>query len=236
MATQPAKVRQPFLKYDSIIIGPSAKDLDAGFFNDWPAFSRSSTIKWFVDRSSSVPNWASSSNTDRSDWAFEIHQAGIEFMSPAANTLVNTNATDNWMPEMFSTKLVEQMCFEFQVADTDMVLKIPGVHAPAGVGASGLIYDGSTTANVHPATNGVPTISNSWKFPDPLKVSMRSMMTVQSRMEEPLNTTFSNITGPGNKFVPNGAAAGGFTFTPCWYVIRVWLRGARFIDNVGARG
>lgn len=233
MAT--TKVKQPYLKYDSIVIGPNAKSMDSGFFNDWVTFARSSTLRWFTDRSSSVPNWASSSNTDRTDWAFEAHQAGIEFWAPKVVRNQNTEVTDIWMPETFTVDLPTMMSFDFKLADTDVVLKLPGVHAPAGVGSSGLFYDNSPSPTVIPAINGVPMIANSWKFPDPLKISMRTTITVESRVEEPLTGLLTNAAGPGFKVYPVNMAGASYDL-PNFYVIRVWLRGARYIDNIGARG
>lgn len=229
------KVKQPYLKYDSIVVASGAKDLDTGWFNDWPSFARASTLRWFTNRNSNIPQWASSQTSDRSDWAMEVHQAGIEFWAPTVNRAVNANVTDNFMPEIWSVNMPQQMAFEWQVAGTDFVLLVPGVHAPGAVGPGGIVYDSSPAGVVFPPPNGVPVITNSWKFPDPLKIAMRSTMEVQSRIEEPLNGMLVNMTGPGGKIYPTGPAGGVYTLAN-YYVIRVWLRGARYIDDISARG
>lgn len=236
MADGNNKVRQPYLKYDSVLIGPQAKDLDTGYYNDWTSLARSGTLRWFTDRTGGVPNWASSQQTDRSDWAFEVYQAGIEFYAPSVNALFNSNVTDLYMPEIFTTQLAQQMDFEWKIADVDYVLKVPGVHAPAGVGPSGIVYDSSPAGVVMGANNGEPIVSNSWKFPDPLRISTRTTISVESRIEQPLNQLFSGISGPGFKSYPNGDPAGTSIRMPNYYWIRVWLRGARYIENIGARG
>lgn len=230
-----SKVKQPYLKYDSLVVGPGAKDLDTGYFNDWATFARASTLRWFVNRNSAVPDWASSQTSDRSDWAFEAHQGGIEYWAPTVNRATNVNVTDSFMPEIWTMDLPRQMSFEWKIADTDFVLKVPGVHAPGAVGPSGIVYDQSTAQIIAPPTNGLPIITNSWKFPDPLKISMRSTMEVQSRIEEPLNAMLAAMTGPGVKLYPTGPAGNNYSL-PCYYVIRVWMRGARYIDDVSARG
>lgn len=230
------KVKQPYLKYDSIIIGPGAKQLDPGYFEDWLTFGRATSLKWFTDRASAVPNWATSTNTDRSDWPLEVHQGGVEFYAPYVDRQVNINITDNFMPQIFTTKLPVEMEFNFQIADTDLVLKLPGVHAPAGVGPFGIVYDASPAGIIAPAINGEPLINNSWKFPDPMRISTRTTITVSSRVEDPLIGLFTGgLTGPGFKAYPINPA-GQIYNLPNWYVIRVWLRGARFIENIAARG
>ncbi len=230
-----SKVKQPYLKYDSLIVAQGAKEIDQGFYNDWATLSRASTLRWFTDRASGIPNWCTSQLSDRSDWAFEVHQAGIEYWAPTVNSARNANPTDNQMPEIWSVNMPQQMAFEWKLADTDFVLKVPGVHAPGAVGPHGIQFDQSPSGIIFPPPNGTPVITNSWKFPDPLKISMRSTMEVQSRIEEPLVGLLAAMTGPGSKLYVTGPAGGVYAL-PNYYVIRVWMRGARYIDDISARG
>lgn len=237
MAATPQRefVEQSALKWDTVCVQSNAKDFDSGWFNDFPTFAKASTIKFFVDRNSSVPEWATSQNSDRTDWAFEAHQMGIEFFAPAVDTIRNVNPVDNYLAEVWTTLLPRFTSFSLRLADTDQVLKLPGCHAPGGVGPHGMIRDGSDSPIMIPPTNGIPDVANSWKFPAPIKIAMRSTAVVETRIEEPVLSLLSVVTGPGSKIYPTGPV-GGAVFIPNTYGIRVWLRGRRFIDQIGARG
>lgn len=235
MASAPVKVRQPWLKYDSIVIGTGAKTQDTGWFNVWSEFATASKVQWFTDRNSSVPDWATSDDSDRTDWPYEVHQFGIEFWAPAFTEQRNNILTDNYMPIVFTQQLANRLAFRLQLAQTDIILKIPGPHAPGAVGPYGLVMDNMPAGTVSPPTNGEPQIANSWKFPDPVKISMRSTIKLETRVEWPDQQFLSAVTGPGAQVFPVNAV-GDVSSLPNLYIIRAWLRGARYIENIGARG
>lgn len=235
VAAQDVKVRQPWLKYDSIVIGPGAKTQDTGWFNTWQEFASASKISWFGDRSSSVPDWATSDDSDRTDWPYMIHQFGIEFWAPHTLQTRNALLTDNWAPLYFTQNLPFRLAFRLQLAQTDQILKLPGVHAPGGTGASGTVLDNSPSAMVIPPSNGTQSIKNSWIFPDPVKISTRSLIRLETKVEFPDQQFLAQAVGPGSQFFPVNAA-GDPALLGNYYIIRAWLRGARYIENIGARG
>jgi hypothetical protein len=234
-----SRVREQWERYDSIVIGPGARDLDKGWFNNWEEFANADEIAWFTGRSSSVGIAFSNQQNERYDYAQDLYQFGIEFIAPyTQGDLVSEPLDAQFFPMYFSKEGPNYMSFEMVLAESDNILKIPGSHAPGGVGLAGVDIDQGASPSVYPGTNGQAHVSNTWKWPSPVMIPAKGSLRVNSRISNPMRRFLTNYSGcPGNLLVPqcppdpNGAT----NTLPLFYVIRVTHRGPRYLQLRGAR-
>lgn len=231
--------REQWERYDTIVVAQGANARDDGWFNTWADFAQASQIEWFKGRSSSVGESYTNQSRERTDFAQDFYQLGIEFIAPVGSADLQSDQLDaQFFPLFFTQELPQAMMFEIQVAQSDTILKIPGSHAPGGVGPAGMVLDQSTGPTVIPGTNGQAFISNVWKWPEPILIPAKGSISVKATIDNPAKTFLTNYTAcPGVKNVPmcppdpNGATIA----LPMEYKIRVTNRGPRYLQLRGAR-
>lgn len=236
MAAQIRKFRsaEQYERYDSIVIGEDATEVTRGWFNTWAAFGNASRIAWFGARDTNVGPSFSNILTERADWAQDIHQTHIEFISPPGIADIEADGNDaQVMPLLFAHELANYMGFRVILADSDDIANAPGSHFPAGFGVAGTQIAAAAAPSVIAGANGEIHVSNSWKWPSPVMLAAKSRIAIQATIDEPIRAMLRAIAGPGAKLVPDGA--GGTVRYPNWYRIRVTLRGPRYLQLRGAR-
>jgi len=223
--------------YDSIIIGEGANTIDNGWYDTWSDFEAANDLTWFGGRSSNAGRAYSNQTSERRDWAFDIYQFHVEYtvVSPFSREWM-TDVTDaQIMPEFFMHSLPHTMAFKVKLAQSDDMLEIPGMAAPAGGGRVGNVVSDAVDQIYNPGSLGQPHVSNAYKFPTPIMVPANGQIVVSSRLTQPIKQYLQNLTAsPGAVNLPNGAA-GGVTRVPIWYVIRLRFDGNRFLQLRGAR-
>ncbi len=163
------RAEEQWLRYDTICIGEGAKDMDAGWFNTWDAFAKSSKIVWGVDRKDAGDSYSNLSGPQE-DFAQVIYQSGVDFLAPIGMSGIESQLLDALMPAIFMKELPNQMAFHVQQANTDDVLVAPGGHMPGVTGISGAQFNGLGAALLDGGQTGTADIRNSWQWPSPLQV------------------------------------------------------------------
>jgi hypothetical protein len=228
------RAAEQYERYDSIVIGAGAEDVTRGWFNTWQAFANASRIAWFGARDTNVGPSYSNIITERADWAQDIHQTHVEFISPPGLAELETDANDaGSVPLLFSHELPNYMGMRVILADSDEIANAPASHFPAGFGVAGTQVAAAAAPTVVAGANGEVHVSNSWKWPSPVMLAAKSRIAFQATIDEPIRAMLRAIAGPGAKLVPDGA--GGVVTYPNWYRIRVTLRGPRYLQLRGAR-
>lgn len=244
-AIRNTRVAEQWERYDSIVIGPGAGDLDDGWFNSWADFAGADELNWFTKRSTSVGKAYANQSTERTDWAQDFYQTGIEFFAPAGMGELEQEVLDQViMPLLFVRELPNRMPFKITIADSDTVALFPGSHAPPGYGTTGVEASQAPAPLMVPGQQGDPHVSNTWKWPEPIMLPAQGRITVTARIDAPIKSFLGKLAGcPGSKNVPpcGAALAPGDNSEvvpieyPNWYVIRVFFRGPRYLQIRGAR-
>jgi hypothetical protein len=221
-------------RYDSVVVGPGARETSKGWFNSWSELAAADRIVFFNGRDSNVGAAYTNQTSERADWAQLIQQAMVEFIPvPGFSDLESDPNDGQSMPILFQQQLTNMMSFRFTLSDSDEIALAPGSHFPAGVGASGGSVDGSASPVGIGGSNGLPYNKNSWQWPHPIGLAAKSKITISGRIDNPFKAMLQNVTGPGTKSLPK--LGGGFAELPNWYIIRVTLRGPRFLQLRAAR-
>lgn len=239
------RVAEQWERYDSVIIGPRARELDQGFFNSWQEFANADKIEFFKSRSGSVGDSYSNQGTERTDYAQDFYQTGIEFFAPIGLGELETDLLDQViMPSFFVRELPNRMPFRIKIADVDNIATIPGSHAPSGYGVTGIEASQSPAPLFSPGQQGEAHVSNTWKWPEPVMVPAGGRIGVTARIDSPAREFLRELdTCPGFKNMPPcGAAQASVDNQPVesiqypnWYIIRVFFRGPRYLQIRGAR-
>lgn len=239
------RVAEQWERYDSVVIGPGARDIDSGWFNDWASFAAADKIEFFKQRASSVGDSYSNQGTERTDFAQDFYQTGIEFYAPAGLGELETDLLDQMiMPLFFVRELPNRMPFRVKIADADEIALFPGSHAPSGYGVTGVEASQAPAPMMSPGQQGDAHVSNTWKWPEPVMVPAAGRISVIARIDTPAREFLRQLDGcPGSKNMPPcGAAQASLNNEPVesilypnWYMIRVFFRGPRYLQLRGAR-
>lgn len=228
------RVGEHWERYDSIVIGEGANALDPGWFNTWTAFSAAENLTWFSRRQPNVGSSYQNQETERTDYAQDIHQTGIEFIAPVGmSDREEVEADGEFTPIMFQTMLPTMMGFRVILAEADEIARIPANHAPSGYGVAGFNASGAAAPMVSAGSQGDPRVQNTWKWPEPLMLAAQGKLTCRARVDNPLRDFLRFLPGPGAKLVQD--VDGVVRRLPNWYVIKVFHRGPRFLQLRGAR-
>jgi hypothetical protein len=228
------RVGEHWERYDSIVIGEGARALDPGWFDTWAQFAAAENLTWFSRRQPNVGASYQNQETERTDYAQDIHQTGIEWVCPVGMSDREELEVDGEVtPILFTQALPTMMGFRVILAEADEIAKAPANHFPSGYGNAGFFANGAAAPLVSGGTQGEPRVQNTWKWPEPLMLPAQGKLTCRGRVDNPLRQFLATLPGPGAKLIQDGA--GNIVRLPNWYVIKVFHRGPRFLQLRGAR-
>ncbi len=232
--------KEQWLRYDTIVIGPGARDADPGWFNTFAEFADADRVLFNTgSRSRAVGLEYSNQQSEREDFAQDIYQTGIEFHAPPGILDVESQSLDALaMPLLFGTELPNRSSFRITMADTDTIAIIPGIHAPAAVGTTSVATDDSSSNVTLPGQTGTADLRNSWTWPEPIKIPAKGQFAVEMRLGQPIRQCLAQLTNtPGTKTFVEALPDLQTHIVECpnWYFIRVWHRGPRYVQLRGAR-
>ena len=231
------RAQEQWERYDSISIGPGSGALSRGWFDTWQDFAQAEELQWFSGRGSNVGQSYTNQNTERTDWAQDIYQVTVQFITPPGISDLESNSNDVLnLPLLFQQLFPSQLHLRITLAESDDITSVPADHMPAGFGTSYPLVASAAAPVVSAGNNGEPIVSNTWKFPNPVMLAAKSKITVRGRIDSPIRQMFANISGPGSKILPTGFAPPNDTYElPNRYVIKVTMRGPRYLQLRGAR-
>ncbi len=240
--TTDERAQEPWLMYDSIVIGRGAKDKVNSWFNTWGEFAKQvNKLEWFGKKRDGVPDWASNITGEREDFSLYFYQFGVELIAPMSGVAEQTASPDvAFMPMQFAYLLSTYMSLSMTQANTDVTLQLPTAHAPGGVGVDARRVDGAATPAAIPGSNGQLIISNSWHFAAERAIPRQGSWNVKGVIDEPAADFFKELGataggGPGfQQLVISDPGVVRNVLLPNWYVIRLWFRGKRNAQLRGA--
>jgi hypothetical protein len=236
-AARGMRAEEQWLRYDTVCIGPGAKDIDAGWFNTWEEFAKASKIVWGNERQDAGDSFSNLSGPQE-DFAQVIYQSGVDFIPPLGMLGFESQLLDSLLPAIFVRDLPKAMAFHVIQANTDDIAVVPGGHMPGVSGVTGAQFDGAGSLVLDGGQRGTADTRNSWQWPTPLKVPAKSKLQVVSRVDGELRDFFLSLPiTPGTKTIPFTDSQGELQTTTYqnFYRIRVWHRGPRFVQLRGAR-
>lgn len=226
--------REMWSRFDSIVIGPGSSRLSRGFFDTWEDFAAADQLLWFSGRDGGAGPAYTNQITERTDWAQDLYQTRIEFISPVGMSDLETEQVDGEItPLLFAHELPNALAMNVTLAESDNIAKAPASHFPAGFGNAYSSVSGAASPTVIAGVNGEPVVQNSWKWPEPITLASKSKLTVSASIDQPLRQLFAALPGPGFRNIP--LADGGVHQLPNWYVIRISFDGPRYLQLRGAR-
>lgn len=228
-----ARVAEQWERYDTICIGPGARDRDDGWFNTWADFAAADQLEWFAGRSTNVGRSYTNQTSERTDFAQDFYQTNIEWIAPIGLGQFQQNQNDaQIIPLLFLHDLPNQMAFSMIMADADEIAVAPGSHFPAAFGVTDSFMAGLASPATLAGNQGDTHVSNSWKWPEPIMLAAKSRQVMRARIDQPVRNLLASIPGPDNLLVPAGEANVPY---PNWYKIRITHRGPRYLQLRGAR-
>lgn len=231
--------KEMYNRYDSVVIGPTAKEFDDGWFNSFAEFARASKVVFFKGRNSAVGDAWANQTTERLDYAQDLYTFSIEMNAPVGLGDFDEQALDSvFWPQYWTTTAAQQMSCVVKLADTDPIYTGPLTHVPAGVGAAGLTATDTAGPIVQPGTNGIGYMKNVWVWPEPVMIPAKGQLTVEVQLANPLKEfLLLYAASPGNKLVPQEPPGpqGETNPLPNWFSMRATFRGPRYLQLRGAR-
>lgn len=233
--------REQWIRYDSCVIGPGARDVDPSWFDTWSQFADADRLIFGNGkRNSNVGAAYTNQGSEREDYAQDIYQSGIEWIAPVGLHDFEQDDSDALlMPLIFSRELPNRTSIKAVIADTDTNVIAPAIHWPASVGNTGQATDDSASNVTLPGQTGNADLRSAWSWPEPVKIPAKGLFMVEMRLDQPWKRALLEFeNSPKSKAVVVPAALGGVSTTalvPNWYVIRVWHRGPRYVQLRGAR-
>lgn len=230
------RAQEQWERYDSVVVGDGAATQARGWFNNWNNFAQAQNLQWFSGRDAGVGPSYTNQEGERTDWAQDIYQVTVQFIAPPGIADLETDPNDALNSPTLFMMLANALHLRVILSESDEIASAPADHFPSSFGQVNLLANSQATPVFSMGTNGEAIVSNSWKFPEPIMLAAKSKITVRGTIDRPILQTFMNILGPGFKNIPTGRAApNDFILQPNWYVIRVTMRGPRYLQLRGAR-
>ncbi len=226
--------REQWERYDTVIVGAGAQDQSKGWFNNFTGFAGVSQLSWFQSRDSNVDLAWTNQKSERYDYAQDLYNCNIEFLSPAYQAEFDSLGESQKEALMiWNQELPKALGFEVLLADADIIAQGPGTAFMAGRGNSGLVATDTGSPLVSGGTNGLPVRDNAWSFPEPIMIAAKAKLTVRAYIAQPVKQLLAALPGPGMVTIPKGD--GTYIESPNWYGIRITFRGPRYLQLRGAR-
>lgn len=231
--------KEQWARYDSVVIGPGARNEDGGWFDNWQQFAAvEDEIKLFAKARQNA-NPAYSNTSEREDWAQLVYGMWAEFLAPVSDSRQLTNNLDLDLARWWTNEVPRGLFMSVKMQDTDQVLAIPGSYAPAGHGATELRVDGASAPTVSPGNSGSSAVGQCWQWPLPLGVPALKRIQVGLRFDKRIFQRISFASNaPGfTTWVapdPNNPFGNIITNIPNRFILRVGFFGPRFVQLRGA--
>lgn len=240
VAARNMRAKQPWVRYDSVVIGPGATQLGRGtWFDNWAQFAAADNLT-FNDgsRTRTVGVEYCNQSGDTEDWRQDIVETRIEFFSPPGLFGNETDALDNGIfQSIFAQEFPRRIWAEVRLGDTDTYLEVPCVMLPSNLGVENSVQGlGGLPVTVGGHT-GQADFRTGWQWPRALKIPAKSKIFVTLRIGRPLRQLLQGIPAAPGSSLFNVIGENGEPTTvamPNFYTIRVSHWGPRYLQLRGA--
>jgi hypothetical protein len=228
------RAAEMWTRYDTVMIGKGASLRSRGWFESWQDFANADQLEWFSGRDTAAGSAWVNQLTERTDWAQDLYQTRIEFVTPPGLGDLETDSNDALItPALFTQMFPSLIAIRVVLADSDEIMRAPATFYPAGLGPAYGALGAPAAQTTFGATNGEPHISNSFVWPSPIMLAAKAKLTVRGSIDAPLRAMLASLPGPGAKRIPIGN--GQYYEMPNWYGIRISFWGPRYLQMRGAR-
>lgn len=231
---------EAWLRYDSIVIGKGASEITPTWFENWETFANASKLIWFTaGRTEAVGEAYCNLAGQQEDYAQRVFQSGIEFIAPPGYQGFEENVADTgFIQSLFLNMLPNNMSFGIKLQNVDNILRLPGIHMPAGTGISGAVQNGAGALFSMPGHTGDANLRNTWGWASPIGIPSQSKIQYSAEIDDPMKSFLrdlpDNLPGVANLPVIVNNELELIEFKN-WYTIRVWNRGPRYVQLRGAK-
>jgi len=232
---------EAWLRYDSHVIGKGASKVHNSWHENWQDFANASKLIWFTaGRTEAVGEAYCNLAGQQEDYAQRVFQSGIEFIAPPGYQGFEENIADTgFIQSLFLNMLPNNMSFGIKLQNVDNILRLPGIHMPAGTGVSGAVQNGAGALFSMPGHTGDANLRNTWSWPTPVGIPSQSKIQYSAEIDDPMKSFLRALPTnlPGNAQLPAIGDNNELELIEFnnWFVIRVWNRGPRYVQLRGAK-
>jgi len=247
--------------YDTICVCNTfygSESVESGWFTSFNTFADKETHSFFKSRTEGNIGlqYTNKQSLDTMDFAFEAYSAGLSFFAPGIRNLgkINSGAWDTldtgsahwWEAELPRHCAIQLKVQQDIVAELPAMMASPG-YGPQGGGASqeheeinyvgpnGVVNPQMPATMNWAMTQGVPSISNRWRFPKKIKIPRTSTIEAILHVSDYARGVLAAIndsSGPHNYVLPAGIDQGQtWTEYPARYGIQFSLIGKRLVQQ-----
>lgn len=240
-AARDARAQQPWIRYDSVVVGQGFGGNQIGWYNNFREFALEEQLVFFsTNRTKQAGLEFVNISGDTEDWAQKIYATRIEFGASPGIGQYDEDSRDSTLWQYFwKEELTRRMSVAVEVADTDNVFQGVPVMMPSNMGTENSNSDGNASAVNSGAHTGQANLGVGYVWPKPLVVPAKGKITVTMRLGRGLRQLLQSVAdGPGVKVVPVVDPVSGeetVQTIPNVFFIRVSMWGPRRVQLRGAR-
>lgn len=228
------RAKEAWLRFDSIVIGPGARDLVPGWFNNFAEFEAANDLKWGATDRQNAPECYTNTGAEE-DFGQYVFQTGVDFITPVGFEQYEGNQFEaGALQHIFTRMLPNALGMKLDTQGVDNMLKVPAIHLPGGTGVTGQMEGGPSFETSDAGQTGNADLRSAWQWPDPLPVPAKTKLIMHGRICSPVKELFAQLAAlPTTKSIPITGTLTRATMAN-WYAIRVWHRGPRMVQLRGA--
>jgi len=258
--SDPANVVESASLYDSILLCSryyGAEQTVRGWFTTFATFAAARDHRFFKVRTEGVANLAYTNleSADTMNFPFMAYSMGISFFAPASNMMsqsgivqgvVQPVAVDPLPSHLWQFELPRHSAIVFKT-NQDVRAEVPCFACPPGYGPTG--GGAALEMNTQDAqlrgwkqrsalnsfgSQGVPVITNRYKFPVPLVIPKNATIEGELVLSEYARYLIGGLNGPYDYVFQNGEAVSPLAdFFPMRFGIVLSLFGLRLVQQRG---
>lgn len=246
-------VAETFPLFDTIAVTddlPNFAVRPAGWFQTFLAAGSAIDWQFFNQRNiaSAGMEYTNLETRDQVPWAFTVSEMTIHFFGPSAvfqrlhsDVAPNPDAWNGIWTALWEADVPKHMGVELWV-NQDAKLRInammpgsgggPVVGGYGSLGAEAGIVNpaGTIPWSIHGGGQSNATVKSAYVFPRPIEIPVKAAIAVKLIPSEYIRQLLMSIPGPSD-FPITGAL--GYNYVPCFFGVRVTLKGTRFVQQRG---
>lgn len=231
---QAMNVEEAAAVYDTLQIKANAKPVEG--FVSFAAIGAETEIPFFTVRNRAEVGeaYTNKDSKDSMPFSFKTYSLGVQFFAPSPIAPVPTTPDDEEVANaaighLFGRVLPMHAGLVLKVREDDKLVHTVEL-APSGSGIFGGLGTPSTIANV--GSNGWPSMSNRWKFPQGIDIPRGAVVQATIRFSSYGRALLAALPGPGTDDLGPFTEGAGTPFNQC-ALIRVSMIGKREVQQRG---
>lgn len=243
-------VAETFPLFDTIAVTPDLPNFavrPAGWFQTFAAAGNAIDWQFFNQRNiaSAGAEYTNLETRDQVAWAFVAKELMVHFFAPSAVFQREIDgATEAWngiFSAIWEADIPKHMGIELWV-NQDAKLRINAMMPGSGGGPvvggygslgveTGIVSPAGTLPwSIHGGGQGNALVKSCYVFPKPIEIPVKAAISVKLIPSEYVRQLLMAIPGPTTFPIAGDL---GYIYAPCFYGVRVTLKGTRFVQQRG---